>query len=75
MLILYYLKNKENFLVTLRLTVGLPRGLSGKETTCKRYGFDPWVRKFPWRRKWQPTLVFLPREFHGQRRLAGLYHP
>ena len=28
---------------------------------------DPWVGKIPWRRKWQPTLVFLPEEFHGQR--------
>ena len=25
----------------------------------------------PWRRKWQPTPVFLPGKFHGQRRLAG----
>ena len=25
---------------------------------CKRRGFDPWVRKMPWRRKWQPTPVF-----------------
>ena len=33
--------------------------------------FDPWVRKIPWRRKWQPTAVFLPGESHGQRRLAG----
>ena len=33
--------------------------------------FDPWVRKMPWRRAWQPTLVFLPGESHGQRRLAG----
>ena len=24
-----------------------------------------------WRRKWQPTLIFLPGKFHGQRRLAG----
>jgi len=24
-----------------------------------------WVRKIPWRRKWQPTPVFLPGEFHG----------
>ena len=31
------------------------------------------VRKIPWRREWQPTPVFLPREFHGQRSLAG-YH-
>ena len=36
-----------------------------------RYGFDPWVGKIPWRRAWQPTLVFLPGEAHGQRSLAG----
>ncbi|KAB0375069.1 hypothetical protein FD755_013561 [Muntiacus reevesi] len=36
-----------------------------------RPGFDPWVRKMPWRRKWQPTPVFLPRESHGQRSLVG----
>ena len=33
--------------------------------------FDPWVEKLPWRRKWQPTEVFLPGEFHGQRSLVG----
>ena len=33
--------------------------------------FDPWVGKIPWRRNWQPTAVFLPGEFHGQRSLAG----
>ena len=38
---------------------------------CRRPGFDPWVGKIPWRREWQPTPVFLPGEFHGQRRLAG----
>ena len=27
---------------------------------CRRRGFDPWVGKIPWKRKWQPTLVFLP---------------
>ena len=31
----------------------------------------PWVAKIPRRRKWQPTLVFLPGESHGQRNLAG----
>ena len=36
--------------------------------------FSPWVGKIPWRRKWQPTPMFLPREFHGQRSLAG-YNP
>ena len=34
--------------------------------------FDPWVGKIPWRREWQPTPVFLPGEFHGQRSLVGL---
>ena len=33
-------------------------------------GFDPWVRKIPWKREWQPTPVFLPGEFHGQRSLV-----
>ena len=40
----------------------------------KRGRFDPWVWKIPWRRKWQPTPVFLPGESHGQRNLAG-YSP
>ena len=40
----------------------------------RRPGFDPWVGKIPCRREWLPTLVFLPREFHGQRSLAG-YSP
>ena len=39
-----------------RVTTGLPQCLNGKESTfqCRRHGFDPWVRKIPWRRKWQP---------------------
>ena len=41
---------------------------------CRRPGLDPWVGKIPWRRKWQPTPVFLPGESHGQRSLAG-YSP
>ena len=39
-----------------------------------RCGFDPWVRKIPWRRAWQPTPVFLPGKSHGWGSLAG-YHP
>ena len=44
---------------------GFPGGTSGKESACqcrrhKRCGFSRWVRKIPWRRKWQPTPVFLP---------------
>ena len=52
------------------------RWLSGKESACqrRRYGFDPWVGKIPWRRKWQPAPVFLPEKSHGQRSLAG-YSP
>ena len=54
----------------------LPRWYSGKEFDfqCRRLRFNTWVRKIPWRRKWQPTLVFLPGESHGQRSLAG-YSP
>ena len=44
-----------------------PGGVSGKEPTCqcrrhKRLRFNPWIRKIPWRRAWQPTPVFLPGE-------------
>ena len=38
---------------------------------CKRHGFDPWVRKIPWKRAWQPIPVFMTGECHGQRSLAG----
>ena len=34
-------------------------------------GFDPWVRKIPWRRKWQSTPGLSPGKSHGQRSLAG----
>ena len=52
---------------------------SGKGLACqyrrhKRCGFDSWVRRIPWSRKWQPTPVFLSVKFHGQRRLEG-YSP
>ena len=52
---------------------GLPRWLRGKDSTCqcRRRGFDPWFRKIPWRRKWQPAPVFLPGTSHGQRSLVG----
>ena len=38
----------------------------------RRLEFDPWVGKIPWRKKWQPTPVFLPAKFHGQRSLVTL---
>ena len=49
-------------------------GSDGKESTCNVWDpprFSPWVGKIPWRRKWLPTPVFLPREFQGQKSLAG----
>ena len=55
-------------------TPGFPCGASDQESTCnagKRCGFDPWTRKIPWRRAWQPTPVFMPGESHGQRSLVG----
>ena len=53
-----------------------PRWCSGKESSCqykrcRRHGFDPWVKKIPWSRKWQQISVFLPGRFHGQRSLVG----
>ena len=51
----------------LKRRYGLPRWLSSTESAhqCRRGGFNPRVGKFPWRRKWQPTPVFLSGESHG----------
>ena len=46
----------------------------GASRHCRRHGFDPWVGKIPWKRKWQLTPVFLPEKSHRQRSLAG-YSP
>ena len=59
--------------------LGLLRWHSGKESACqcrrhRRCGFDPWIGKISWRRKWQLTPVFLPGKSHGQRSLAS-YSP
>ena len=52
-----------------------PGGSEVKAFACNAGDLgDPWVGKFPWRRKWQPTPVFLPGESHGQRNLVG-YSP
>ena len=64
-------------LFSLLYLIYRPHGsLSGKGPACqcrrrRRLGFDPWVGKIPWSRKWHPTLVSLPGKFHGQRRLVG----
>ena len=59
------------------LPVGIRRWLSGKESACqcRRRKFHPWSGKISWRRKWQPTPVFLPGESQGQRSLAGYIQP
>ena len=56
---------------------GFPGGTTGKESACqcRRQTQEMWVgslgREDPWRRKWQPIPVFLPKKFHGQRSLTG----
>ena len=58
--------------------MGFPSGsvVKKKKKSAYRAGhivdsFDPWVRKIPWRRAWQPTPLFLPGESYGQRSLVG----
>ena len=49
---------------------GFPGGTRGKEPACecrRQTQIWSWIGKIPWRREWQPTPVFLPGEFHGQR--------
>ena len=68
-----------SFFFTTVWVTGLPRWRSHNESTCqcrrhKSSRFNPWVRKIPWRRKWQSTLEFLPEKPHGQRSMVG-YSP
>ena len=65
-------KLKWKFISARICSQKLPWGLNCRvHLQCRRRGFDPWVRKSLWRRKWQPTPVFLPGKSHGQRSLAG----
>ena len=50
--------------IELPYDLGFPGGAVIKESACqcrgcRRHRFDPWVGKIPWRRKWQPTPLFL----------------
>ena len=67
-----YLKYIYNYLVYVQY-MGLLWWISSKQSTCqcRRYGFDPWIEKIPWIRKWQPTPLFLPGKSNRQRSLAG----
>ena len=63
----FLLQNSDLRIInTVGKETGLPWWLSGKELTYqdRRCQFDPWVGKVPWRRKWQPTPVFLPGKPH-----------
>ena len=64
--------NFSSFRILYLFALEFPRWLSGKGPICqcRRYQFKPWVGKIPWRKKWQPTPVFLPGKSHGQRSLA-----
>ena len=65
------------FLAMCFLQKGFPCGSAGEESACNMGdlgsipGFDPWVGKIPWRKKWQPIPALLPGESHGRRSLVG----
>ena len=64
-------KLRHQFIIFHLTNDRLPGWLSGKEPACQcrrheRLEFCSWVGKIPWRRKWQPILVFLPGKFHEQ---------
>ena len=56
--------------------MSFPGGSDGKVSACNAgdLGLTPGIGKISWRRKWQPTPVFLPGESHRWRSLAG-YSP
>ena len=51
-----------------------PPSNAGDARDARGVGSIPGLGRFPWRKKWHPTLVFSPGKFHGQRSLAG-YSP
>ena len=69
----------QSNLCIMPLSGGFPGGTNSKEPTLqcrrhKRQRFGPWIRKIPWRRKWQSTPVFLPGESQGPRSLGAAVH-
>ena len=73
-----YILIKAVVLCLCMINKGLPWWLSAKESACSAGDKEMQVQSLgqedPWRRKWQPTPVFLPGRFHGQKSLAG-YSP
>ena len=70
------LKKKGGMGFKIRYSLPIKYRLSGKESVCqcRRRRFDPWVRKIPGRKKWQPIPALWAEKSHGQRRLVG-YSP
>ena len=65
-------KGNVGFIIySISQVVLVVNNLPAKAGNIMRLGFNHWVGKIPWRREWQATPVFLPREFHGQRSLVG----
>ena len=58
-------------MIHLIRSLGFPGGSDSKECNAGDLGSVPGLERFPWRRTWQPTPVFLLRESHGPRSLAG----
>ena len=57
--------------IPLTLVWAHPSLVVKKCLPSRRLRFNPWIRKVPWRRKWQPSPVFLPGRSHGQKSLRG----
>ena len=73
----YELMFKLSFSFAFNSALYVQVGSSEGKATAYNTGdlvFNPWVRKIPWRRQWQPTPVFLPGKSHGLRSLVG-YNP
>ena len=68
-------RRKDRVCISYSITMIMPAGFSGrlvvKNPPADVGGLDPWVRKIPCRRKWQPTPVLLPGKTHRQRSLVG----
>ena len=67
------MKNAQDEIKGMVQSMGFPAGSDGKESACNSGdpGWIPGLGRFHWRRKWQPTPVFLSGEFPGQRSLVG----
>ena len=69
----FFLRNPHNVLRASQVVL-MVKNLPASARDVTDVGLIPGLGRSPWRRAWQPTLVFLPGESHGQRSLAG-YSP